>query len=227
MFFYVILLVVLFINYFFYVETNNVINHPYNYLEDTKGSKLYYLIGLKYEKFTKKSFNLSKYKNSLISSFFNEMSNNNICQKYSDILNLDTKNATKSLDLLKIEHFNKNLEKFSVNKNAKVASRKPFINNVNLFLFEMIYTVILNMVKNTIGGDKKHSIKFFPMVLTLFLFVLFSNILGLIPYSSTLTAYIIITLSLSIMVMFACTFYAFQVHGSDFIGFFLPSGCPG
>ena len=73
-------------------------------------------------------------------------------KKYSDILNLDTKNATKSLDLLKIEHFNKNLEKFSVNKNAKVASRKPFINNVNLFLFEMIYTVILNMVKNTIGG---------------------------------------------------------------------------
>jgi F0F1-type ATP synthase membrane subunit a len=91
----------------------------------------------------------------------------------------------------------------------------------------MIYDVILNMVKNTIGGDNKHSIKFFPMVLTLFLFVLFSNILGLIPYSSTITAYIIITLCLSIMVMFACTFYAFQVHGSDFIGFFLPSGCPG
>ena len=54
-----------------------------------------------------------------------------------------------------------------------------------------------------------------------------AEILGLIPYSSTLTAYIVITLCLSIMVMFACTFYAFQVHGSDFIGFFLPSGCPG
>ena len=65
------------------------------------------------------------------------------------------------------------------------------------------------------------------MILSLFLFVLFANILGLIPYSSTLTAYIIITLSLAIMVMFACTFYAFQTHGAAFIGFFLPSGCPG
>jgi len=227
MLFYVILLVVLFINYFFYVEKGNVINQRYDYIDDTKNNKLFYLIGLKYEKFTNKSFNLSAYKNTLINAFINENSDNPICQKYASKLNLNSSENALAYNLVKISHFNKNLDKFSVNKNAKVASRTPFINNVNLFLFEMIYTVILNMVKNTIGGDKKHAIKFFPMVLSLFLFVLFSNILGLIPYSSTLTAYIIITLSLSIMVMFACTFYAFQVHGSDFIGFFLPSGCPG
>tara|TARA_B110000914_G_C15171558_1_gene313099 strand:+ start:86 stop:286 length:201 start_codon:yes stop_codon:yes gene_type:complete len=65
------------------------------------------------------------------------------------------------------------------------------------------------------------------MILSLFLFVLFANILGLIPYSATLTACIIITLFLAIMVMFACTFYAFQTHGAAFIGFFYLLGVRG
>jgi ATP synthase subunit 6 len=104
---------------------------------------------------------------------------------------------------------------------------QTFIPKINLFFFENVYIIILDMVKNTIGGDNKTSVKFFPIVFTLFVFVLLSNILGLIPYSSTITAYIIITLCLSIMVMVACTIYAFRRHGVHFIGFFLPSGCPG
>jgi len=50
---------------------------------------------------------------------------------------------------------------------------------------------------------------------------------GLVPYSSTVTAYLTVTLTLSIMVMFGVTVYAFKNHGIKFFGHFLPSGSPG
>jgi len=207
MFFYLILLVIIFINYIFINEKNIILNPKFKKITNRLPQ---YKIAQNYLRFSNTRTNTSTYLNQL----------------YVSKLISDT-NA--KCDVLFEPNFNKN-NNLVFEKNQQhfeEVSKKTFISNVYYHFFEMIYDVILNMVKNTIGGDNRHSIKFFPIVLTLFLFVLFANILGLIPYSSTLTAYIIITLSLSIMVMFACTFYAFQMHGSDFIGFFLPSGCPG
>jgi len=104
--------------------------------------------------------------------------------------------------------------------------QNTFVPKVNLFFFEAIYTVILDMVKNTIGTDRQ-SVSFFPVIFTLFSFILISNVSGLVPYGSTITAYLIITITMSTMVMVAVTIYAFKGHGIHFFGHFLPGGTPG
>jgi ATP synthase subunit 6 len=117
---------------------------------------------------------------------------------------------------------------YSFSSNAvKDTYSNTFVPKVNLFFFEAIYETILNgMVKSILGSDKR-SISFFPIVFTIFLFLLISNVAGLVPYGSTVTAYLVVTLTLSIMVMFGVTVYAFQNHGILFFGHFLPSGTPG
>jgi ATP synthase subunit 6 len=116
---------------------------------------------------------------------------------------------------------------YSFSSNSlKGSYQNTFVPKVNLFFFEAIYTVILDMVKNTIGTNRQ-SVAFFPIVFTLFLFILISNISGLVPYGSTITAYLIITLVMSTMVMVAVTIYAFKGHGIRFFGHFLPGGTPG
>ena len=105
-------------------------------------------------------------------------------------------------------------------------SQNTFVPKPAFFVFETIFVLILDMVKNTIGHDKK-SISFFPIVFTLFLFLLVSNLSGLVPYGTTITAYLIVTFTLSTMVMVAVTLYAFNGHGLRFLGHFLPGGTPG
>jgi len=114
---------------------------------------------------------------------------------------------------------------FSTNS-MKNTYQNTFVPKVNLFFFEAIYTVILDMVKNTIGTDRQ-SVSFFPVIFTLFSFILISNVSGLVPYGSTITAYLIITITMSTMVMVAVTIYAFKGHGIHFFGHFLPGGTPG
>jgi len=114
---------------------------------------------------------------------------------------------------------------FSTNS-LKNTYQNTFVPKVNLFFFEAIYSVILDMVKNTIGTSRQ-SVAFFPIIFTLFLFILISNVSGLVPYGSTITAYLIITVTMSTMVMVAVTIYAFKGHGIHFFGHFLPGGTPG
>jgi ATP synthase subunit 6 len=114
---------------------------------------------------------------------------------------------------------------FSTNS-LKDTYQNTFVPKVNLFFFEAIYSVILDMVKNTIGTSRQ-SVAFFPIIFTLFLFILISNVSGLVPYGSTITAYLIITVTMSTMVMVAVTIYAFKGHGIHFFGHFLPGGTPG
>jgi len=103
---------------------------------------------------------------------------------------------------------------------------KHFIPNFNIFFFENVYNFILNMVKESIGGDNRESIKFFPFVFTLFIFIIMCNLVGLIPYSSTITSYLIITLALAVMVLVGVNIIAARKHGIKFFGHFLPAGCP-
>jgi len=121
---------------------------------------------------------------------------------------------------------NQSLYAFSL-RSLKNVYNQTFIPKINMFFFESLYDMVLNtMVKSILGTDKR-AISFFPVLFTLFLFLLFANVGGLIPYSSTVTAYLTVTLTLSIMVMFAVTVYAFKNHGIKFFGHFLPGGTPG
>ena len=68
--------------------------------------------------------------------------------------------------------------------------------------------------------------KFFPLVFSLFMFILVANIVGLIPYTFTVTSHIIITVSLALLVFLTVVIYGFWKNGLHFFKLFVPSGIP-
>jgi F-type H+-transporting ATPase subunit a len=69
--------------------------------------------------------------------------------------------------------------------------------------------------------------RFFPLVFSLFMFILVSNVIGLIPYTFTVTSHIIITVALALTVFFTVIIYGIYRHGLHWFALFLPSGIPG
>jgi F-type H+-transporting ATPase subunit a len=88
---------------------------------------------------------------------------------------------------------------------------------------ELSYEFVANTIQTTAG---KEGMKFFPLVFTLFMFILVSNIIGLIPYTFTVTSHIIITASLALLVFLTVIVYGFYRNGLKFFRLFVPSGIP-
>lgn len=86
---------------------------------------------------------------------------------------------------------------------------------------EMVYEFVASTVQMSAGRE---GMKFFPFIFTLFLFVLFSNVIGLIPYTFTVTSQIIVTFALAALVIGLVIVYGFIRHGAHFLGLFVPSG---
>ncbi|MEJ6673596.1 MAG: F0F1 ATP synthase subunit A [Alphaproteobacteria bacterium] len=90
-------------------------------------------------------------------------------------------------------------------------------------LAEMLYEFVVDMVRSNVGNDGR---PYFPVIFTLFMFVLFSNLLGLIPYSYTTTSQIVVTFALALAIFVGVTLIALVKHGFHFFSFFVPSGAP-
>src|SRR5207245_6068954 len=88
---------------------------------------------------------------------------------------------------------------------------------------EMSYDVVANTLRSTAGTE---GMKFFPLVFSLFMFILVLNVIGIIPYTFTVTSHIIITVSLALLVFFTVLVYGFWKHGLHFFKLFVPSGIP-
>ena len=88
-------------------------------------------------------------------------------------------------------------------------------------MVELSYEFIANMLRDTIGHDGR---KYFPLVFTLFMFVLFGNMMGMIPYSFTFTSHIAVTFAMAMIVFIGVTVLGFVKHGVHFFSFFLPPG---
>jgi F-type H+-transporting ATPase subunit a len=88
---------------------------------------------------------------------------------------------------------------------------------------EMSYEFVADMVESNAGHGAE---PYFPFVFTLFMFVLFANFLGLIPYSYTVTSQIIVTFALAATVFIGVTIVGFAKHGLHFFRFFVPEGVP-
>ncbi len=88
---------------------------------------------------------------------------------------------------------------------------------------EMTYEFIASTVRNTAGHE---GMKFFPFVFSLFIFVLFSNLIGLIPYTFSVASQIIVTFALAATVITIVIVYGFMKNGTHFLGLFAPSGVP-
>lgn len=88
---------------------------------------------------------------------------------------------------------------------------------------ELSYEFIANMVRDNAGAA---GARYFPFVFTLFMFILFSNLVGLFPFSYTVTSQFIVTAGLAVTVFIGVTIIAFARHGFHFFTFFFPEGAP-
>ena len=106
----------------------------------------------------------------------------------------------------------------------KATSRKLLIPSRTQMIAESVYQFINNLIEGSIGHEGK---KFFPLIFSIFTFILLCNFLGMTPYGFTATSQVAVTLSLAIMCFLIITIYAIIRNGfGGFIHMFLPSGVP-
>ena len=91
------------------------------------------------------------------------------------------------------------------------------------FITESSYTFVAKMINDTAGSSAK---SFFPFIFTLFMFVLFANMVGMFPYSFTVTSHIIVTFVLAAIVFVGVTILGFIKHGFKYLELFVPKGVP-
>ena len=89
---------------------------------------------------------------------------------------------------------------------------------------EMSYEFVANMLRD---GAGREGMRFFPLVFSLFMFVLVANLLGMFPYFFTVTSHIIVTFALAMLVIGTVVVYGFMKNGLGFLKLFVPSGIPG
>lgn len=90
-------------------------------------------------------------------------------------------------------------------------------------MVESLYEVVANMVRDNVGNEGR---KYFPFVFTLFMFVLFGNLLGMIPMAFTFTSHLIVTFSMALVIFIAVTVIGIARHGFKFLSLFFPHGAP-
>lgn len=88
---------------------------------------------------------------------------------------------------------------------------------------EMLYEFVATTLRNAAGQE---GMKFFPLVFSLFSFVLFANLFGMVPYFFTVTSHIIVTFALAMVVILTVVGYGIWRHGLHFFGLFVPHGVP-
>jgi len=90
-------------------------------------------------------------------------------------------------------------------------------------LAELSYDGVMSMCLDTIGPEGR---RFFPLVFTIFAFVLLGNLMGVWPYFFTYTSHIMVTLALTLLVIILVTGVALKLHGLHFFSYFVPKGVP-
>jgi len=101
--------------------------------------------------------------------------------------------------------------------------KKSLVPSKIQLITEMSYTFIAKMINDTAGSNAK---TFFPFIFTLFMFVLISNMVGMLPYSFTVTSHIIVTFVLAAIVFIGVTILGFVKHGIKYLELFVPKGVP-
>lgn len=88
---------------------------------------------------------------------------------------------------------------------------------------EMLYDMVAGMIRDNVGEAGK---KYFPFMFTLFIFILFGNMLGMIPYSFTFTSHIAVTFGMAFIIFLVITLIGIFKHGLHFLSLFFPHGAP-
>jgi F-type H+-transporting ATPase subunit a len=90
-------------------------------------------------------------------------------------------------------------------------------------LGEMAYEFVEGMVRSAAGDS---GMRFFPLVFTIFMFIVLANLIGFVPYSFTVTSHIIITAAMALLVFFTVVVVGLKEHGLHFFKLFVPDGVP-
>jgi F-type H+-transporting ATPase subunit a len=88
---------------------------------------------------------------------------------------------------------------------------------------EISYEFVANTIRSTAGAE---GMKFFPLIFSLFMFIAVSNLIGIIPYTFTVSTHIIVTASLALLVFITVLVYGLYKNGLKFFKLFVPSGIP-
>lgn len=108
---------------------------------------------------------------------------------------------------------------FLINNNYN----KLISNNTSAYqesIYATIYSIVINQINSKSGKV------YFPFILALFLFILSSNLTGMVPYSFTSTSHFILTFSLSFTIVLGTTILGLKLHNTKFFSLFVPAGCP-
>ena len=103
------------------------------------------------------------------------------------------------------------------------SKEKKIIPDKIQLITEMFYSFVAKMISDTAGTKAK---PFFPFIFSLFMFVLICNMVGMLPYSFTVTSHIIVTLVMALFIFVAVTIIGFLKHGFKYLSIFVPSGVP-
>ena len=102
-------------------------------------------------------------------------------------------------------------------------NKKSIVPGKLQLMSELFYNFIAKMISDTAGSKAK---PYFAFIFSLFIFVLFCNMVGMIPYSFTVTSHIIITMLLALVIFIGVTIIGFIKHGFGYLKLFVPSGVP-
>jgi F-type H+-transporting ATPase subunit a len=106
----------------------------------------------------------------------------------------------------------------------KAGSAKSLVPTKLQSLAELLVDFIRGIIHDTMGAD---GMRFFPLISTLFLFILFCNLVGLVPGSYTVTSQLVVTGIFAVCVYMLSLVVGFQMHGAKFLGILVPPGTPG
>jgi F-type H+-transporting ATPase subunit a len=88
---------------------------------------------------------------------------------------------------------------------------------------ELSYEFVASTIRSTAGAE---GMKFFPLIFSLFMFICVSNLIGIIPYTFTISTHLIVTAALALLVFFTVLIYGLYKNGLKFFKLFVPSGIP-
>lgn len=88
---------------------------------------------------------------------------------------------------------------------------------------ELSYEFVAGLLRDNVGSEGR---KYFPFIFSLFMFILFANVIGLFPFAFTVTSQIIVTFAMAMAVFLIITVVSIVRHGFKFFSYFVPSGVP-
>jgi ATP synthase subunit 6 len=103
------------------------------------------------------------------------------------------------------------------------SKKNSILPNKLQLLAELSYSFVSKMISDTAGSKAK---PYFSFIFSLFMFVLFCNMFGMIPYTFTVTSHIIVTFVLAAFIFIGVTIIGFIKHGFGYLKLFVPSGVP-